>query len=101
MFSALKRSASAALLVWAAIPSTAQELLPHGLAPHERELIAPYRDSRPLQGRGISSPPPFPVRTMAEWEEVESLVLAWTGFPGILKQIVRHALDECRVIITC
>ena len=38
---------------------------------------------------------------MAEWEEVESLVIAWTGFPGILKQIVRYALDECRVIITC
>ena len=85
----------------AALPSFGQEMLPHGLAPHERELIAPYRASRPLQGRGISSPPPFPVRTMAEWEEVESLVIAWTGFPGILKQIVRYALDECRVIITC
>lgn len=38
---------------------------------------------------------------MAEWEEVESLVIVWTGFPGILKQIVRHALPECRVIIAC
>lgn len=79
----------------------AQDPLPHGIAPHERALIAPYRASRAVAGRGISTPPPFPVRTMAEWEEVESLVITWTGFPGILKQIVRHALPECRVIIAC
>ncbi|MBL7950762.1 MAG: agmatine deiminase family protein [Flavobacteriales bacterium] len=38
---------------------------------------------------------------MAEWEEVQSLVVTWTGFPGILKQIVRHAVEECEVIIAC
>lgn len=79
----------------------AQDGLPHALAPEERGLIAPYRASRAASGRGISTPPPFPVRTMAEWEEVESLVITWTGFPGILKQIVRHAVLECRVIIAC
>lgn len=79
----------------------AQEGLPHDLAPHELELIRPYRDTRASTSRGISTPPPFAVRTMAEWEEVESLVLAWTSFPGILKQIVRHAVQECRVIIAC
>lgn len=79
----------------------AQEMLPHTLAPHERELIAPYRASRSELGRGAVAPPQFPVRTMAEWEEVESLVIVWASFPGLLKRIVRHALLECRVIIVC
>ena len=38
---------------------------------------------------------------MAEWEEVDALVITWAGFQGICKQIVRHALPECRVIIVC
>ena len=38
---------------------------------------------------------------MAEWEEVQSVVIAWTSYPGILKQIVRHAQLECEVIIAC
>ena len=36
---------------------------------------------------------------MAEWEEVQSLVITWTDYPGILKQIVRAAVQECEVII--
>lgn len=79
----------------------AQDGLPHALAPEEHALIRPYRDSRAAEGRGISSPPPFAVRTMAEWEEVRSLVIAWTSFPAIQKQIVRHAVQECEVIIVC
>ncbi|MEZ4740748.1 MAG: agmatine deiminase family protein [Flavobacteriales bacterium] len=81
--------------------ATAQEGLPHELTPEERPLIPAYRDSRAGSGRGISTPPSFPVRTMAEWEEVQSVVIAWTSFPGILKQIVRAAQAECEVIIAC
>jgi agmatine/peptidylarginine deiminase len=75
--------------------------LPQGLAPHELELIPAYRDSRAGLSRGISTPPDFPVRTMAEWEEVQSLVVTWTSYTGILKQIVRYAKEECEVIIVC
>jgi agmatine deiminase len=75
--------------------------LPQGLAPHEVELIPAYRDSRAGLSRGISTPPDFPVRTMAEWEEVQSLVVTWTSYTGILKQIVRYAKEECEVIIVC
>lgn len=74
--------------------------LPHEMAPHERALIDAYRLSRGT-GRGITTPPSFPVRTMAEWEEVQSLCITWTSYPTILKQIVRHALDEVEVIILC
>lgn len=101
----LQRRASSVLfsvfVLGCASTLSAQVGLPHGLAPEERSLIRPYRDSRASNGRGIPTPPPFAVRTMAEWEEVQSLVITWTSFPGILKQIVRHAIGECEVIIAC
>ncbi|MBL7963974.1 MAG: agmatine deiminase family protein [Flavobacteriales bacterium] len=89
----------AGLLTLAATAQT--EGLPHTLAPHEVDLIPAYRASRAAEARGITSPPAFPVRTMAEWEEVQSLVITWTSFTGILKQIVRYAKEECEVIIVC
>ena len=75
--------------------------LPHVLAPEEIPLIRDYRDSRAGATRGITTPPTMPVRTMAEWEEVQALVITWEGYSGILKQIVRHAKEECEVIIVC
>ena len=39
------------------------------------------------------------VRTMAEWEEIEAIVISWTAFPDILTEIVRAAQKECEVII--
>jgi agmatine/peptidylarginine deiminase len=91
-----------AALALASTASLAQELgLPHTLAPGELPLIRPYRDSRASAARGITTPPPFAVRTMAEWEEVQSVVVTWTSYSGILKQIVRAARTECEVIIVC
>ena len=75
--------------------------LPHVLAPEELHLIPEYRDTRATLHRSIQAPPTFPVRTMAEWEEVQSLVITWTDYPAILKQIVRYAKEECEVIIVC
>ena len=75
--------------------------LPIGLAPHEQALIPAYRASRASLAKGISTPPDFPVRTMAEWEEVQALVLTWRSYPVILKQIVAQAKSECMVHIFC
>ncbi|NQX76802.1 agmatine deiminase family protein [Gilvibacter sp.] len=49
----------------------------------------------------IPTPPPTSsVRTMAEWEEVEYLVVTWEpAFPNILRQIVAAAVEEAKVII--
>lgn len=47
----------------------------------------------------VPTPPPSPVRTMAEWEEVQALCITWTGFPGILTEITRAAVNECKVFI--
>ncbi len=43
--------------------------------------------------------PPERVRTMAEWEEVEALVVSWRSYPAILTEVVRHAVRECSVYI--
>lgn len=90
----------ALLLALAAAPLIAQDL-PHHLAPQEAPLIPAYKATRASAGRGITTPPPFTPRTMAEWEEVQTLVITWTSFPGIQKQIVRAAKQECEVLIVC
>jgi Porphyromonas-type peptidyl-arginine deiminase len=48
-----------------------------------------------------TTPPDFPVRTMADWEEHEALVVAWRSYPAILTEIVRAAVSECKVIVIC
>ena len=91
------------LLLFAAVglASHAQKGLPHALSPNELHLIPAYRESRASGDRGITSAPAFAPRTMAEWEEVQTLCVSWISFPTILKQIVRYAKDECQVLILC
>ena len=74
-----------------------QELgLPNYMTPAEEKIMTGYlRQSQ----RGIPKPPPGPVRNMAEWEEVQALVIAWTSQPTILKEIVRNSVKECKVFI--
>jgi agmatine/peptidylarginine deiminase len=38
---------------------------------------------------------------MAGWEELEALTITWTGYPAILREIVREAQTQCKVIIHC
>jgi len=72
------------------------EVLPKGLTDSEKELVAnfQFRSSR------ITPPPSTAVRAMAEWEEIEYVVITWQpSFPNILRQIVAAAVEECKVII--
>ncbi|HAD13106.1 MAG TPA: hypothetical protein DCF33_11805 [Saprospirales bacterium] len=50
---------------------------------------------------GITTPPASPVRTMAEWEELQALLITWNGQNTILTEIVRAARLECKVVISC
>ena len=73
-----------------------QEVLPKGLTDAERNLIPSYQ----FRSLNRTPPPASDVRAMAEWEEVEYLVITWQpGFPNILRQIVEAAVNECNVII--
>jgi agmatine/peptidylarginine deiminase len=38
---------------------------------------------------------------MAEWEEIEALVVTWKTYPNILTQIIKHAKEESKVIVIC
>ncbi len=95
------RLSSLTILFFGSLSLLAQDkpVYPHTMAPWEVPLIRDYRESRAGISRGIETPPPFTPRTMAEWEEVQSVVITWTDYPGILKQIVRAAVQECEVII--
>lgn len=74
----------------------AQEFLPKGLTPEEQNLISSYQ----FTGNQFTPPPALPVRTAAQWEEVEYLLLRWTpDFQNIQRQIVEAAITECKVII--
>ena len=50
---------------------------------------------------GLTDPPDMPGRPMAEWEELQALLITWRSHPAILTEIVRAAREECRVIILC
>ena len=74
----------------------AQEVLPKGLTPQEETLISSFQFS----GTTNTPPPSLPVRTAAQWEEVEYLLVRWTSdFQNIQRQIVAAAVVECKVII--
>ncbi|MBK8554158.1 MAG: agmatine deiminase family protein [Ignavibacteria bacterium] len=38
---------------------------------------------------------------MAEWEEVQGIIVAWTSYTSIIRQIVDYAQDEALVYIVC
>ena len=77
----------------------AQQTLPHTLTPQEKALLPNYQP--PKIETAYQTPPPNPVRAMAEWEELSGLMITWAGYYDILKEIVRYAQDECRVYIVC
>ncbi|HEX5112984.1 MAG TPA: agmatine deiminase family protein, partial [Saprospiraceae bacterium] len=72
--------------------------LPRGMTPKEAGMMKEYLLQH-AQNRVSPVPPPAPVRTMAEWEEVQALVIAWAGQSAILREIVRNASKECKVYI--
>lgn len=76
-----------------------QAVLPQGFATGEKQQMLQYLTARSVSG--IETPPPFQVRTAAEWEEIEYLTITWTSYESILREIVRAAQTECKIIINC
>ncbi|MCK5076444.1 MAG: agmatine deiminase family protein [Calditrichia bacterium] len=73
--------------------------LPHYMTQKEKELYKTYVP--PIYFSKDVNPPSSPVRTMAEWEELQGLLITWTGYPSILRQIVDYAQEEVIVYIVC
>jgi agmatine deiminase len=83
------------------IYSASGQSLPHIMTPSERAAMPAYLQSRSGSASAISTPPTSPVRTMAEWEELQGLLITWTSYQSILKEIVRYAKEETRVYVVC
>jgi agmatine/peptidylarginine deiminase len=49
----------------------------------------------------LDVPPQGSIRTAAEWEEVQALVVTWTDYKSVLAEIIRYAQEECKVIVHC
>ena len=73
--------------------------LPRYLTEAEKEMMKTYVP--PVYERGFVTPPTQLVRTMAEWEELEGIIIAWTSYQSILRQIVDYAQEEGIVYIVC
>ena len=77
-------------------------ILPKGFAEGEERLMPEYIQSiLNNPDRSSSTPPEGVIRTLAEWEELEGVVITWSGFPEILSQIVNAIQEECKVYIVC
>ncbi|MCF8463259.1 MAG: agmatine deiminase family protein [Flavobacteriales bacterium] len=72
------------------------QFLPHGMTEAEKTM-----DYQPPQAVGFTTPPSSPVRTPAEWEEIDGLCVRWEGTwsRSVLRNIVKHAKEECTVYI--
>jgi len=78
---------------------TFSEDLPHYMTEREKELYKNYIS--PGSNTDDTNPPPTPVRTMAEWEQVRGIIVAWNQFTPIVRQIVDYAQEEGLVFIVC
>lgn len=76
-----------------------QNNLPAGMAPGEPALMPGYLNS--IQPSGITTAPASPVRTMAEWEEIQAITITWTTYTSVLRQIILAAQQETNVYIVC
>src|SRR6185436_9621104 len=74
----------------------------HRITPGELESMPEYlRLISNYQQSGITTPPSSAVRASAEWEEIDALMITWTTYASILKEIVRYAQTETQVLIVC
>ena len=59
-------------------------------------FLAPFRL---VSQQVLDAPPAGTIRTAAEWEEIQALVVTWTSYKSVLAEIIRYAQEECRVIV--
>lgn len=74
--------------------------LPHKMTNDEKSQMSFYLNNIKLQDKVMGiNPPSSPVRTIGEWEELQGLLIAWTSYQSMLREIVRAAKQETRVYI--
>lgn len=89
-------------LLFAFVVKAQDRPLPRGFAEGEEARMQDYLNNVQLKNFAcINDAPEQSARSMAEWEELQAVVITWTSFPSILSEIVRHAKEEVQVIIVC
>jgi agmatine deiminase len=74
----------------------------HRMTDSEKENLPEYRNIISQNSSAwFTAPPTVPVRAAAEWEEIDYLMVAWTSYTAIIREIVRYASAETQVIIIC
>jgi len=73
------------------------QFLPNNLTEQERAYLPNY--VRNVSATGITIPPASTVRSIAEWEEMQAIVISWVRYESQLTEIVRAAVEECDVYI--
>jgi agmatine deiminase len=90
------------IILFLAASITIAQPLSHRMSESEKLQLGNYRLSFPQNfTAGFTTPPAVPVRASAEWEEIDALIIAWTGYQPILKEIVRASQTEAQVYIVC
>jgi agmatine deiminase len=85
---------------WMLALTASAQGLPKHMTEAEKALMPAYLET--VRGMEMTTtPPPVPVRTMSEWEEVDGLVVTWASYAAILTEVVRHARQETHVYIIC
>lgn len=78
----------------------AQQSLPVGFSAEElKKINDPGFEEAPYSPVGSTKPPTSPVRNMAQWEEIQALIVSWVEYQSVLRDIVRAAVKETTVII--
>lgn len=62
-------------------------------------LISLFFVELKAQGQIFDTPPAGSIRTAAEWEEIQALVVTWRDYKATLAEIIRYAQEECKVIV--
>ena len=69
----------------------------HKMSEAEKAMMPQYLEN--IVPKGTVTPPDFPVRSAAEWEEMQGIVISWQSFSSVLTEIVRHAVEQGKVYI--
>lgn len=75
------------------------QILPVGMTEDEKAIMPYYQF--PQTRSSLTTPPSWTPRAMAEWEEIDVLLITWTSYTSVLRQIVDAAQEECLVLIAC
>ncbi len=95
--------ATTAILSLSTTNTKAQTDLPVGFSKEEIELMKSPDWQAPnyADEKSITTPPSGPLRSMAQWEEVKEVLITWTSYTSVLKEIVRSVAPETKVLIVC